>query len=143
MNIKGIGPQKARTLDTWRQSCQAAALSRPQPVLSPQQRSNIAATYSARRHLLDQALRDLDSTTQRKKSEATQEVASARAALLADQQRQVEALRARRTDLDRQAAAITSVVADQHDLAAARQSLQAHRHEVTVRRYLGFLCTGS
>ncbi|MFE5579939.1 hypothetical protein [Kitasatospora sp. NPDC056531] len=143
VKVRGIGPQKAQTLEAWRGRCEAAALGQAPTALDQQRRGEIAARYAIERGRITKALHDLTSATQRLKDEAARKIAGERQSLLLEHQKRAEELKRARLDLDREAAALRSGLINQHRLTAARQAAEEHRRAVTRRRYVRFIYTGA
>ncbi|MEU5427454.1 AarF/UbiB family protein [Streptomyces olivoreticuli] len=142
VNVKGIGAQKAATLEAWRHDCEAHAR-RNAPVLSPQERSRIANNYAVLETGLKQELKDLATAAQRRRDEAAQETAKARSDLLAEDRRAQDAARRQKAVLDqRWSDAAHTVAVGRSALVAARQSAAAQLEAVSGKRYVRFLYLG-
>ncbi|MFB7904944.1 hypothetical protein ACFC1T_00745 [Kitasatospora sp. NPDC056076] len=142
VKVRGVGPQKAQTLEAWRERCGTAALGRAPMTLGQQRHKEITARYTSQRNGITQALQDLTSATQRLKDEATRRIAGERQNLLVEHQKRAEGLKRARLDLDREASATQAGGIDQSRLAAAHQAAETHRRAVAGHRYVRFLYTG-
>ncbi|MFB7779665.1 hypothetical protein [Streptomyces bauhiniae] len=142
VDVKGIGPAKAKALEQWRNQQIAAARSRCPATLPASERHAAQTEFQRRKADLQSRIRDIASEAETARQRAEQDLQHARERLHQEADRARTAARAQREAFARRALQIQQAATEIPGLEAALAVALQRRRRLSAFAYLRFLVTG-